>query len=141
MTAVNDDVPIYAGALELRPGALLALAHGTPLYLTRHEFGLVVALARRIGRVVPREELYEAVWGGPLRADDRSVDVYVKRLRRKLAEAVPDGSFIHTPHGFGYRFDPERSPNRHGQVTSRLHRAGASLGGSAPEITRDEART
>jgi len=138
---VRNDDPIYAGALELRPAALLALANGAPLYLSVHEFKLLVALGRRGGRVVPREELYEAVWGGPLRAGDRSVDVYVKRLRHKLSDAVPDCSFIHTHHGFGYRFDPERSPIRHGDATRMSVRAGASLGGSAPEITRYEART
>ena len=136
MTPVNDEGPIYAGALELRPAALLALAHGTPLYLTVHEFRLLVALARRIGRVVPREELYEAVWDSPLRPGDRSVDVYVKRLRRKLAEAVPECGFIHTHQGFGYRFGPERSQNRKGEVAPRSHREGAPLGRVATEITR-----
>ena len=58
---------------------------------------------------MPREELYETVWGAPLRGQDRSVDVYVHKLRAKLADALPEWGFIHTHFGFGYRFQPEPS--------------------------------
>ena len=58
-------------------------------------------------RIVPREELYETVWGAPLRTQDRSVDVYVHKLRTKLAEALPEWGFIHTHFGFGYRLAAE----------------------------------
>src|SRR3712207_8722577 len=51
---------------------------------------LLAALARREGRIVSRAELYETVWGAPMRADERSVDVYVHKLRSKLAEALPE---------------------------------------------------
>jgi DNA-binding response OmpR family regulator len=64
-------------------------------------------LAGREGRVLTREELYHAVWGGRLRADDRSVDVYVHKLRSKLARALPEWRFIHTHFGLGYRFAAE----------------------------------
>ncbi len=94
------------GALELRPSEGLAMAEGTALHLSVREFGLLVELARNDGRIVRREELYEAVWGEPLRAGDRTVDVYVRRLRVKLAQALPAWSFIHTHVGFGYRFAP-----------------------------------
>jgi DNA-binding response OmpR family regulator len=57
--------------------------------------------------VLSREELYEAVWGAQLRADDRSVDVYVHKLRVKLARELPAWRFIHTHFGFGYRFAAE----------------------------------
>jgi DNA-binding response OmpR family regulator len=73
------------------------------------ELALLAALVRRSGRIVPREELYATVWGAPLRAQDRSVDVYVHKLRSKLARAVPECRFIHTHFGFGYRFEPEPS--------------------------------
>jgi DNA-binding winged helix-turn-helix (wHTH) protein len=49
------------------------------------------------------------VWGGELRAGDRSVDVYVSKLRGKLERVMPDRRFIHTHQGFGYRFQPEPS--------------------------------
>ena len=76
---------------------------------------LLVALVRNRGRIVPREELYATVWGAPLRANDRSVDVYVHKLRSKLARAVPECRFIHTHFGFGYRL----SPVFHNRVTPR----------------------
>ena len=55
-----------------------------------------------------RAELYETVWGAPLREHDRSVDVYVHKLRHKLSQALPEWHYIHTHFGFGYRFAPER---------------------------------
>ena len=54
-----------------------------------------------------REELYEAVWGRPPRRSDRSLDVYVSRLRAKLGRALPELRLIHTHTGIGYRFSPE----------------------------------
>jgi DNA-binding response OmpR family regulator len=56
---------------------------------------------------VRREELYRLAWGGTMRRGDRSVDVYVYRLRTKLARAGGGHVFIHTHHGLGYRFEPE----------------------------------
>lgn len=98
---------LYAGELEIRLGEGLVLATGRALTLSVREFELLVALARRAGAIVTREELYGAVWGGELRAGDRSVDVYVSKLRGKLEEAMPDRRFIHTHPGFGYRFQPQ----------------------------------
>jgi DNA-binding response OmpR family regulator len=98
---------IKAGELEIRPAQYLALAGGRALMLSVRELELLAALGRRAGSVVPREELYRTVWGTPMRAADRSVDVYVHKLRAKLANALPDWEFIHTHFGFGYRFDPQ----------------------------------
>jgi DNA-binding response OmpR family regulator len=56
------------------------------------------------------------VWGEPYRKADRSVDVYVGKLRHKLASALPGGHFIHTHFGFGYRFTPF-SQEEHSQIT------------------------
>jgi DNA-binding response OmpR family regulator len=100
---------IRAGDLEVRPGDHLALARGRALSLSMREIDLLAALARRQGRIVAREELYATVWGAPLREQDRSVDVYVHKLRSKLARAIPECGFIHTHFGFGYRFEPEHS--------------------------------
>ena len=57
--------------------------------------------------MVPREELYAVVWQQPYRRYERSVDVYVAKLRQKLEEAAPDWRYIHTHFGFGYRFDAQ----------------------------------
>jgi DNA-binding response OmpR family regulator len=92
--------------IDVRPSEFTALVGGEPLGLTVRELALLSALVERRGRIVSREELYAAVWGEALRKDDRSVDVYVARLRQKLAEALPDRRFIHTHFGFGYRFAP-----------------------------------
>jgi DNA-binding winged helix-turn-helix (wHTH) protein len=58
--------------------------------------------------VLQREEIYQAVWGYAMAHGDRSVDVFVRKLRQKLETASPDWSYIHTHFGVGYRFQPER---------------------------------
>jgi DNA-binding response OmpR family regulator len=105
---------LRAGDLEIRPADHLALVAGRALPLSVRELDVLVALVRNRGRVVPREELYATVWGAPMRADDRSVDVYVHKLRSKLARVVPECRFIHTHFGFGYRLDPEPLHHRNG---------------------------
>ncbi len=108
---------ITAGELEIRPSEYLAVAGGRALTLSLRELELLAALARREGRIVSREELYETVWGAPMRADERSVDVYVHKLRSKLEAALPEHRFIHTHVGFGYRFEPELSHAFHNPAT------------------------
>jgi DNA-binding response OmpR family regulator len=109
MELTHEPEELRAGDLEVRPAEHLALAKGRALSLSERELGLLAALVRRQGRIVPREELYATVWGSQLRPDDRSVDVYIHKLRAKLARAVPECRFIHTHFGFGYRLEPERS--------------------------------
>ena len=108
MAAIPESADtLYAGELEIRLREGLVLANGRALTLSVREFELLVALARRMGAIITREELYDTVWGGELRPGDRSVDVYVSKLRGKLERAMPDRRFIHTHQGFGYRFQPE----------------------------------
>ena len=109
MKAARDDEVLVAGLLEIRPGHRLAAADGRPLGLSVRELQLLVALARRPGRVMTREELHARAWGGRRRPDDRSIDVYIHKLRAKLGNALPDWRFIHTHFGMGYRFSPERA--------------------------------
>jgi DNA-binding response OmpR family regulator len=118
-TSTGTGEVIRAGELEIRPSEYLVLARGRALTLSLRQLELLAALARREGRIVSRAELYETVWGAPLRADERSVDVYVHKLRSKLAEALPGWTFIHTHFGFGYRFQPERSHVFHRTATGR----------------------
>ena len=110
---------VKIGDLEIRPQEGLVLANGHALVLSVREFDLLVALASRAGRVVSREELYRLAWGADLRQGDRSVDVYVHKLRSKLEEALPHRRFIHTHFGFGYRFSPEPSHPFHKSATGR----------------------
>jgi DNA-binding response OmpR family regulator len=111
----SADIPqtLYAGELEIRPDEGLVLATGQALTLSVREFELLAAMARRPGTIITREDLYRAVWRGQLRPGDRSVDVYVSKLRNKLETALPDRRFIHTHPGFGYRFQPQPSRNVH----------------------------
>ena len=97
---------ITVGELEVRPEEFVATVDGRPLTLTVRELQLLTALARRAGRIVSRSELYADVWQRPYRRDERSVDVYVRKLRRKLEEALPGSTVIHTHFGFGYRLSP-----------------------------------
>jgi DNA-binding response OmpR family regulator len=117
--AVDEGEVIEAGELVIRPdeGLVLAGRHAVPL--SAREIGLLVALARRQGRVVRREDLFALVWKAPLRDGDRSIDVYVHKLRAKLEAALPEHDFIHTHVGFGYRFDPEPSHAFHNRATAR----------------------
>jgi DNA-binding response OmpR family regulator len=99
---------MVVGELEIRPAEYLALANGRPLRLTVRELDLLTALAERRDRIVSREELYEVVWENDhYRKSDRSVDVYIARLRHKLDEALPGRAYIHTHFGFGYRLSSE----------------------------------
>lgn len=108
MPASPDSADVlYAGELEIRLREGLVLVGGQPLTLSVREFELLAAMARRVGAVMTRDELYRSVWGAPLRTGDRSVDVYVSKLRSKLEGVMPDRRYIHTHPGFGYRFQPQ----------------------------------
>ena len=93
--------------LEVRPVEHTALADGRPLTLTVRELGQNLELAQNPERVLTREELYARIWKRAYRKSDRSVDVYVGRLRAKLERALPGHAYIHTHTGIGYRFSPE----------------------------------
>jgi DNA-binding response OmpR family regulator len=102
MSQLEDVVRV--GRLEIRPSEHTALLGDVPLVLTVREAALLAELASHPDRVLTREELYGAVWGGDLRASDRSVDVYISRLRAKLEDVLPGVVYIHTHFGIGYRF-------------------------------------
>jgi DNA-binding response OmpR family regulator len=104
---VADHSPIHAGRLEIRPADNAALVDGRPLTLTVRELQLLTELAQNAERVMTRNELYARVWRRSYRKSDRSVDVYVGRLRTKLGRALPGRRFIHTHTGIGYRFSPD----------------------------------
>ncbi len=74
-----------------------------------------------------REELFRLVWGREMRAGDRSVDVYIRKLRVKLGAALPGWQFIHTHFGFGYRMaaEPEQQGTIGSQPVNTVGRAGA----------------
>jgi DNA-binding response OmpR family regulator len=107
------DVLHESGSLEvqnlvLRPTVGEVEADGVTVALTRREMELLLVLAKRPGKVVQRQEIYGEVWGGAMPYRDRSVDVWVKKLRGKLSVAAPNFRFVHTHYGFGYRLWSER---------------------------------
>ena len=101
------DVPVLFGEVEIRPSQFQAYVAARSLELTRREFELLELLADAEGRVLEREEIYQRVWGYAMARGDRSVDVFVRKLRQKLEKASPDWRYIHTHFGVGYRFAAE----------------------------------
>jgi DNA-binding response OmpR family regulator len=101
-----DAGPLVAGELEIRPDQFQAFVAGRGLDLTRREFELLHVLAESSGRVIEREDVYQRVWGYSMAHGDRSVDVFVRKLRRKLERRSPGWQYIHTHFGIGYRFEP-----------------------------------
>jgi DNA-binding response OmpR family regulator len=99
--------PVVAGELEIRADQFQAFVGGQSLDLTRREFELLQLLADSRATVLQREEIYQRVWGYAMAHGDRSVDVFVRKLRQKLETASPRWRYIHTHFGIGYRFNPE----------------------------------
>jgi DNA-binding response OmpR family regulator len=108
-----EGAPLNAGELEIRPDRFQAFVGTEPLELTRREFELLYLLAEDRGQVLEREKIYQRVWGYAMAHGDRSVDVFVRKLRQKLEKRSPSWSYIHTHFGIGYRFEPEslKSPS------------------------------
>jgi len=99
--------PLLAGEVEIRSDRFQAFVRGGSLDLTRREFELIELLAGGEGRVLEREEIYSRLWGYTMVRGDRSVDVFVRKLRQKLEKASPRWRYIHTHFGIGYRFAAE----------------------------------
>ena len=116
-TAQSRREVLVVGPLEILPDEHLARACGRALMLSIRELRLLTELARRADRIVAREELFSLVWGREMRRGDRSVDVYVRKLRVKLERALPGWRFIHTHFGFGYRMTAERTSGANERFT------------------------
>ena len=102
-----DERPLVLGELELRPNQFQAFVAGRNIDLTRREFEVLHLLAGAEGRVLQREDIYARVWGYRMVHGDRSVDVFVRKLRSKVEQASPGWAYIHTHFGIGYRFQAE----------------------------------
>ena len=122
--------PLVAGEIEIRNDQFQAYVCGRSLSLTRREFELLQVLAEASGRVIEREDIYQRVWGYAMAHGDRSVDVFIRKLRAKIQSHSPGWEYIHTHFGVGYRFEPEALDAD----------AGASLqrGSAADEIAEAE---
>ena len=102
-TITPDDhvAVIHINNLEIHPGRRSVLANGNPIDLTFTEFQVLYILARRPGWVFTRGQIVDAVRGGDYPVTDRSVDVQIVGLRKKLGSC---GKYIETVRGVGYRF-------------------------------------
>jgi len=99
-----DDEVLRFGRLEIDLGARQARIDGKPCDLTSHQFDLLVVLAQGAGRVLSRDQIMDGLKGHPLEAFDRSIDVMVSRLRRKIGDNARSQRYIRTFHGGGYIF-------------------------------------
>jgi two-component system, OmpR family, torCAD operon response regulator TorR len=98
---------LAGGGLEVRRDLLDAVADGRRATLTTREFELLELLAGGAGSVVSREEIHRALWHREPPPGDRTVDVLVSRIRRKLRGVAPDWRYLHTHPGAGYGFAAE----------------------------------
>jgi len=105
--AETESGPMVVGEVEIRGDRFQAFVSGQSVGLTRREFELLALLAASPGKVIEREDIYQQVWGYAMAHGDRSVDVFIRKVRPKLQRYSPGWAYIHTHFGIGYRFDPE----------------------------------
>ena len=120
--------PIEVEGLVIDPDQVQAFIDGRPVGFTPREFEVLYALARAEGKPIPRERVYREVWGYEMMRGDRSVDVFVRKVRQKLAAARPDRTYVQTHYGVGYRFEPAPAGAENGAGTP----AAPAAGGDAP---------
>ena len=94
--------PVVAGSIRVDPGPRVATLDDEALDLTRLEFDLLLSLARAAGRVLSRDQLLRSVAGRDHEYYDRSIDVHISSLRRKLGDDMQDPKYIKTVRGVGY---------------------------------------
>ncbi|MEX2212132.1 MAG: response regulator transcription factor [Gaiellaceae bacterium] len=92
--------------LRIDPANVQAYVDGESAELTPTEFRLLYALAAERGRVLTRDELLQKVWGRRATHRDRTVDVFVRKLREKIDRRASRHAFIHTRYGVGYKLEP-----------------------------------
>jgi DNA-binding response OmpR family regulator len=98
---------LVVGELAIRPDRFDAYVGDVAAGLSRKEYELLFQLAAADGRVLERDDVYQRVWGYTMVRGDRSVDVFVRKLRQKLERISPSWRYVHTHFGVGYRFAAE----------------------------------
>jgi DNA-binding response OmpR family regulator len=104
----HSPAPVIVGGLRLDAEAHEATLDGAPLELSRREFDLLHYLAAHAGQVVTRRDLLTHVWQLPYGGADKTVDVHVSWLRRKLGETAQQPRYLHTVRGVGVKLTPPR---------------------------------
>ena len=105
--------PIELEELRIDPLSVQAYVDGVSVELTPTEFRLLYTLALDQGRVLTRDELLQKIWGRRLTRRDRTVDVFVRKLREKIDARTPRHVFVHTRYGVGYKLEaqPKSGPS------------------------------
>ncbi|HEV7918913.1 MAG TPA: response regulator transcription factor [Solirubrobacterales bacterium] len=137
MESVSDAGPLTVGELEFRLDRFEVLAAGRPIELTKREYELLLLLARSDGRVLSRQDIYQRVWGYAMARGDRSVDVFVRKLRHKLEAMSPSWRYIHTHFGIGYRFDAETIDGSDAPLEAAVPAAAVEVPDFAGEVGSD----
>jgi DNA-binding response OmpR family regulator len=107
----EEEPALLVGGLVVDRSARAATLDGQPLDLTRMEFDLLAYLAGRAGRVVSKRQLMAEVWQQPYGGADKTVDVHLSWLRRKLGETAADPRYLQTVRGVGVKLvDPGAGP-------------------------------
>jgi two-component system, OmpR family, KDP operon response regulator KdpE len=107
-TADDPDPALTVGGLSIDRSTRVVTLDGRPLDLTRMEFDLLAYLAGRAGRVVSKRQLMAEVWQQPYGGADKTVDVHLSWLRRKLGETAAEPRFLQTVRGVGVKLvDPD----------------------------------
>jgi DNA-binding response OmpR family regulator len=101
-----EEAVLRLGSLSIDARSREVTVDGAPVDLTRKEFDLLFALSRRAGAVVTKRELLAEVWGLPWGGGDRTVDVHLSWLRRKLGETAAAPRFLHSVRGVGVKLAP-----------------------------------
>jgi DNA-binding response OmpR family regulator len=102
-TGAEASAALVVGGLRLDAAGREATLGGTPLDLTPKEFDLLSYLASRPGTVVTKQELLAEVWRLPYGGADKTVDVHLSWLRRKLGETAAEPRYLHTVRGVGVK--------------------------------------
>ncbi|MHB8792811.1 MAG: response regulator transcription factor [Thermoleophilia bacterium] len=104
--------PLTFEGLIIDPERKEAFGDGKPLGLTSKEFSVLFLLARESPLVISREDIYKSVWGYEMLHGDRSVDVFIRRIRKKLSQRFAALTFLQTHYGFGYKFEVRESRDK-----------------------------
>jgi two-component system, OmpR family, KDP operon response regulator KdpE len=129
-SSAEDGQPIVVGELQLDPATREVTLRGLPVDLTPREFDLLSYLASRAGAVVTKRELLTHVWRQPYGGADKTVDVHLSWLRRKLGETAQEPRYLHTVRGVGVRLvAPSESGTTEPAVT------GPGVTGELPELS------
>ncbi|NMB73286.1 MAG: response regulator transcription factor [Bacteroidales bacterium] len=100
-TATSEEKVIHAGPLIIDRDRYLVLINDTEIVLPRKEFNLLCLLASKPQKVFTRTDIYDYLWGQDVQTSDRTIDVYIRKLREKFGDRL-----IKTIKGVGYKFDP-----------------------------------